>query len=201
MCAFSDSDEELIVQEYLRPCDDWLNEFDEVDLEYVRGLRSFRVGCRLLTWMYSGDLLCYNEGTHPQACMHWDNLSGDIKYRRWMDMIRMPQRVLDELYDVVCDQIPNTRPVVPGQRKYSKRSKLMVTLYYLAHVPTLRCMSRLFGIPHNSISMACLGPGLTALKHALCEDPDTKIVRRLQLTCARPCGNSGAGGTCLLLGL
>ena len=89
----------------------------------------------------------------------------------------MPPTVFDELFDVVCDHIPDTMPVVPHHRQYSKRTKLLVTLYYLAHVPTLRCMSRLFGVPHNSISEVCLGPGLTALEQALCDSPDTKTVR------------------------
>lgn len=68
-------------------------------------------------------------------------------------------------------------PAIPTHRMYTKRTKLLVTLYFLAHVPTLRCMSRLFGIPHNSISEICVKPLLAALETALLEVPETKQIR------------------------
>ena len=176
-CAFSDSDEELAVREFLSTDDDWFNDLDKLDHKYIWELRHHRVGRRVLTWLYYGDLLKCVEGEHATPVKNWATLPADERCRRWMHLCRMPEEVFDELYDVVCDHIPDTRPVVPHHRHYTKRTKLLVTVYYLAHVPTLRCMSRMFGIPHNSISDVCLRPGLSALEEALCDSAETKTVR------------------------
>lgn len=174
---WSDSEEDLLIHEYMLADNKWLDDLEEVDLDYIRELRQVRLGRRVLTWMYSGNLLQCIEGEHPIVGMNWDNLPADERNRRWMDLCRMTPAAFDELYDMVVDHIPDTRPVIPTHRQYSKRIKLLVTLYFLAHVPTLRCMSRLFGIPHNSVSEICVKPVLAALEHALLVVPETKQIR------------------------
>lgn len=103
--AWSDSDEDILIYEHKDEVNRWLDELEPVDLDYVRELRRNRAGRRVLTWMYSGNLLQSIEGEHPVPAMNWTNLPADEERRRWMDLCRMPPEVFDELYDMVCDLI------------------------------------------------------------------------------------------------
>jgi hypothetical protein len=60
---------------------------------------------------------------------------------------------------------------------YSVMEKLLVTLNFLSHVPTLRQMSEKWGMPHNSISVYCLHPVVDALHTVFFEQEQNRNIR------------------------
>jgi hypothetical protein len=179
--VLSDSDEECIVHEYMNANnDEWLDSFDEIDLEYVRSQRGRRQGRRVLTWLFSGDILECMEDTHPIPSKRWSSLPQDVQDANWISFCRCRRPVFEELLATVGPHIPDAQAVIPSHRTYSRQQKLLITLYFLAHCPSMRCMQRTFGVPQNTISQRILRPTLCALDQVLRVNSETKVIRFLR---------------------
>ena len=175
---FSDTDEEIAINEYYFNNLDWLGiDYDVVDLEYVRELRAYRCRRRVLTWLYGGDVIECITGIHVDEKKNWKCLPADVRETFYIDFCRCSQAAFEDLLSLVWDYIPETAAVIAAHRTYSKRVKLLVTLFFLAHCPTLRVLQDTVNIPHNSVKACILDPTLAALEEALCDHPDTKTVR------------------------
>jgi hypothetical protein len=61
--------------------------------------------------------------------------------RRWMAEFRMPRDTFLQLFQKVQPQLRPNAPQNTKQRTYTEKEKLLVTLNFLAHVPTLRQMA------------------------------------------------------------
>ena len=55
-------------------------------------------------------------------------------------------------------------------RSYTRKMQLLVAVYCLAHIPTLRMVSEHFSMPHNSVSVCCIKRGVSAIVQALYRD-------------------------------
>ena len=130
------------------------------------------------TFPYDGDLVGNMYGTSPDASKHWSTLAGHERTRRWHSEFRMSEEIFEQLFEQ-CER----HFIVKGHRRneafreYSTRAKLLMTLHYLAYVPTLRDMSTKFGVPHNSLSVCILRPSLDAMYECLFVEPDTKVIK------------------------
>jgi hypothetical protein len=129
--VLSDSDEECIVHEYMHANDDeCLDSFDQIDLEYVRSQRGHRQGRRVLTWLFSGDILECMEDTHPIPSKRWSSLPQDVQDANWISFCRCRRPVFEELLATVWPHISDTQAVIPSHRPYSRRQKLLITVSY-----------------------------------------------------------------------
>lgn len=159
---------------YFGSDDDMFDSGDELHPE--DGLVGFRFDRRVATYAYDGDVLRNLNNLNPDEALNWRSLPDDIRDARWMSEFRMPEPVFDELYALVSPGMDESFAPQPGMRQYSKRDRLLITLHFLAHVPTLRAMSTKFGAPHNSISRCILHPTLKAMLTSLFHDPDTRVI-------------------------
>jgi hypothetical protein len=138
--------------------DVFLSDDDIVD-DADSGMRRER---ETVTYHYSGDILKDIDGTSPDPRTHWSNLPAHKRLQNWMTEFRMPEDVFDELFDMVEPYIPESKAYTTGMRTYSKRHKLLMTVSWLAHIPTLSYMSMKFGSPPSSIAGSILKPTSSA---------------------------------------
>ena len=78
----------------------------------------------------------------------------------------MAKVVFYELLQRAKEQMPPAR-VTTGKRSYAPHERLFLTLYFLAHCPTLRYMGTKFGVPNSTLSVNILHPTLAVLKAEL----------------------------------
>ena len=126
-----------------------------------------------------GDVIECITGIHEDDEKNWKCLPADVRETFYIDFGRCSQAAFEDLLLLVWDYIPETAAVIAAHRTYSKCVKLPVTLFFLAHCPTLRVLQDTMNIPHNSVkAYTCiLDPTLAALEEALCDHPDKKTVR------------------------
>jgi hypothetical protein len=94
-----------------------------------------------------------------------------------MSEFRMPPEVFEELLALVARKHTPSEATNPQMRSYGVEKKLLITLNFLAHCPTLRFMAFEWGVPHNSISEVCLHPIVKALQQVFLEDAATKNIQ------------------------
>jgi hypothetical protein len=150
---------------------------DEITVQQLEEIRRIRLHRRAAAYCYSGDLLRCIENRHAQENMNWESLpSGEVE-RRWMAEFRMTEPVFIELFELVPPHMEDSVPANPLMRAYSVKEKLLFTLNFLAHCPTLRQMASKWAMPHNSIAVVCLHPTVRVLRTVFVEDPATKNMR------------------------
>jgi DDE superfamily endonuclease len=129
------------------------------------------------TFEYDGDLLLNVWNTNSIVQRNWNQLPAHKEEEKWVQTFRMSRETFQELFDLVALGLKENHSRHPQMRTYSKKDKLLITVFFLAHCPTLRNMSMLFGCPHNSICALILRPTMKAILRALYFDPRTKVVR------------------------
>jgi hypothetical protein len=72
--------------------------------------------------------------------------------------------------------VGTSQPRNSKMRTYTAEDKLLVTLNFLAHCPALRQMASKWRMPHNSISVTCLRPVVTALRAMFARDANTRNI-------------------------
>jgi hypothetical protein len=103
-------------------------------LEEVRATRSVNDPRTVHRFEYSGTLLEAVDGTHPDPGKRWNTLNEAKQDELWLE--KFVQGNASGLFQLCEPEIPQCRAVNPAYRVYSKRHKLMMTLNWLAHVPT-----------------------------------------------------------------
>jgi hypothetical protein len=101
--------------------------------------------------------------------LNWRSLPELEQERRWIHEFRMPEHVFQELLQLVEPFVRPSIPRNPNQRTYTAQDKLLVNLAWLALCETLRSK---MGLPHASISVLCLRPGVKALRHLFLVNPN-----------------------------
>ena len=89
----------------------------------------------------------------------------------------MNEATFDELLAGVQEHMEDSRVYIDGRRSYTKRHRLLVTLSFLAHVPSMKFLASRIGVPPNTLSSSILRKTVLALKRLLIQDPRTKEVR------------------------
>jgi hypothetical protein len=89
----------------------------------------------------------------------------------------MPQDVYEEFLQLVKPFMSDSNAANPTFRTYSKRHKLIITLYFLSHSSTMRTLSRIFGAQQNSISTVIIHPTVHALQTVFIDNSETKNIR------------------------
>jgi hypothetical protein len=126
-------------------------------------------------WGYAGDLLRCIESEHAIELHKWFSLSPDEQDRRWMIEFRMKEAAFLELLALVTQHLePNVPRNQSTQRTYTVKEKLLVTLNFLAHCPTLRQMGTKWDMPHCSIAELCLHPTVRVLRYIFLQQTGTK---------------------------
>lgn len=136
------------------------------------------------TYEYPGNLFEFTcEHPCPEkgvtAAGLWRNLGQKREDQMYMTHIRMPKRAFENLLERLRRQGPGgeqdtaflgrkdgTQACVPGQRSYSFRRILVLTLYFLAHASTVSQLSSTFSVP-PSTAWTLVGEGVTALVRVL----------------------------------
>lgn len=168
-----DRDIDNIVNDLLEDSD----ESDEsMDHEGLANFRRQRLRRSTDTWHYSGDVKKAIQEDHFDEVKNWSSLPGYEFKRLWMAEFRMTADVFAELLELLQPHMLATVPRNSNLRTYTVEDKLMVTINFLAHCPTLRQMAQKWGMPHNSISHICLHPTTQALRMVLLEDRDTRTI-------------------------
>ena len=72
-------------------------------------------------------------------------------------------------------------------RSYTQKVQLLVALYFLAYIPTLRMVSDHFSMPHNSVSECCIKRGVSAIVKALHHGASVIRLRRAPFDLAATC--------------
>lgn len=129
---------------------------ESIDLQHVRRLRKQRLKRSCAAYPYGGDLLARIENKHEDESKNWAALPQHEVERRWLAEFRMPEDVFEELLALVQPHMQDSVPQNTKQRTYTVKEKLLVTLNFLAHCPTLRQMADKWGMPHCSISQLCI---------------------------------------------
>ena len=151
---------------------EFLDEAAYLDLNNVRRPRTRP------TYEYDGDLLQNLDGTSPDESRHWSALPPHEYKQRWRTHFRMTEDVFDQLFAVVAPHmLDGRRHVNKRYRCPTKRHKVLMTISYLAFVPSLREMGAKFGQPHNSLSVVVIRPTLDAMYEALFVSAETKLIR------------------------
>lgn len=129
------------------------------------------------TYEYDGDVILNAMDQGPDRKKHWGLLLPHEQDRRWMTEFRMPKRVFEELFEKVAPLMPPEEQASNStMRSYSTTVKLLVTIHFLAHAPTLRAMAHKFQIPHASLSVCILHPTVHVLRHAFMDHVLTKNI-------------------------
>ena len=156
--------------------DDTEDDFDAF-VDIVNPLEGLRLPRSCVTYHHDGDMLANCDGTSPDATKHWNALRDAAYEERWMMEFRMNEATFGELLQLVQPHLQESRVYRDGRRSYSKRHRLLLTLSFLAHVPTMRYMSLKLGVPQNTISSLILRKTILALKYVLIQDPLTKEIK------------------------
>jgi hypothetical protein len=106
----------------------------------------------------------------------WNSLPDHEYERRWVAEFRMKEPVFRELLELVKKYVGTSEPRNSNIRTYTAEDKLLVTLNFFAHCPTLRQMATKWGMPHNSISAISLHPVVTALCKTFTRDANTRNI-------------------------
>jgi DDE superfamily endonuclease len=171
-----DSVEQRIINTLLGGHDDFYSD-DSVVLDDLDALRADRLPRRCATWTYTGDLFAAIEGTHSDPTKNWNVLPDDEVDRRWMTEFRMLKPDFNDLLQMVEEQHESCEPSNSKMRYYPVNLKLLVTLNFLAHVPTLRQMASKWGLPHCSIAVICLHPIVKVLANIFLRNEDTRNIK------------------------
>jgi hypothetical protein len=155
--------------------DDSAYAIDPDDLDDLRHAARFRR--RAPAWLYSGDLMKCILGAHEEEKKNWASLPEDERYRRWMYEFRMDEQRFDVLLELVQPHIQPTEARHPLQCSFAVQSKLLITLIFLAHCPSLRSMSNKWGVPHNSISVYCIHSVVPVLRQIFTVNENTKNIK------------------------
>jgi hypothetical protein len=156
---------------------DLWNSDDELDHAELHMLQNLRRPRTAQTYTYSGDMLQCVHGTNVIADKNWYVLPEWEQKARWLDAVRCERDVFEELVQGVTPHMPASDAINPHYRTYAIFDKLFVTVYFLAHCPTMRGLQNLFNVPHNTASKSILRPTIAALKKFLITDGDTKVVK------------------------
>ena len=143
----------------------------------VNPLEGERLPRSCMTYAHDGDMLANMDGTSDDPTKHWSNLRPTARDEKWMSEFRMIEATFEELLALVQQHMEDSRVYVDGRRSYSKRHRLLLTLSFLAHVPTMSYMGSKVGVPRNTLSSSILRKTVLALKTVLIQDPATKEVR------------------------
>jgi hypothetical protein len=170
-----DSVEQLILDNILDGSD--YDSDEPIDLEYVACLRRMRLRRCNDTFEYPGDNMLCIEGEHPTQAMNWNYLAVHERERRLLTEFRMYKLNFNELLGMVSPKLEESQSRNLNMRKYSNKAKLLITLSFLAHCPTLRQMASKWGCPHNSIAVVCLHPTTQALREVFLGDPPSRNIR------------------------
>jgi hypothetical protein len=118
-------------------------------------VRKLRLRRSSAAYLYEGDLIMRINNIHLNNHINWSSLPEHEQQRRWMTEFRMPEDTFLQLLQQVQPYLYSSTPKKTKQCTYTESKKLLVTLNFLAHVPTLRQMASKWGMPHNSIAMHC----------------------------------------------
>jgi hypothetical protein len=88
----------------------------------------------------------------------------------------MKEPVFRELLALVQPHVGTSQPKNSNMRTYTAEEKLLVTLNFLAHCPSLRQMATKWGMPHCSISTLCLYPVVRALQDIFVRKANTQTI-------------------------
>jgi hypothetical protein len=146
---------------------------ESIDLEYIESLRRHRFRRSTDTYHNSGDVKTDMTQNHPLDMKGWSSLPDHEYERRWVAEFRMKEPVFREL---VKKYVGTSEPRNSNMRTYTAEDKLLVTLNFLAHCPTLRQMGTKWSMPHNSISAISLHPVVTALCKTFTRDANTRNI-------------------------
>lgn len=141
-------------------------------------------GRSINTYAYPGNLFEF-MGDQPSpekgvsAAALWCHLGRDLEDQRYITHFRMPRKAFEDLVARASQQGPggvtdtaflgrkdHSEACVPGQRSYSFRRILALTVYFLAHASTGSQLSSTFGVP-PSTAWTLVGDGVTALVRVL----------------------------------
>lgn len=142
----------------------------------VRELMAVRLPRSVQAHCYAGDLLAAIHGTHRDETKNWDRLPANQREQYWHDEFRMCEDTFDELFNVVEMHFQARRAINGHFQAYSKRTRLMLTLNWLAHMPTSRQMQHKWGVPHNTVTACILRPVIKALYKVLVVDAETSEI-------------------------
>jgi hypothetical protein len=169
-----ESSQERLIDDILDSSDDSV---ESLNVEHLEQLRSERLERATDAFFYPGDLFASIENTHDEARKNWNTLPLHEYHRRWLMEFRMTEPVFLELLEIVSPFQTDTEPGNPSRHRYTKKEKLLVTLNFLAHCPSLRQMAQKWGMPHNSIARIVLHPTVQALRRVLLEEEATRNIR------------------------
>jgi hypothetical protein len=133
----------------------------------IRLARIIRMPRAASTYSYTGDLLQCVDNVHPDMSRRWDTYPIDQRNKLWLDEFRMLECDFDDLYGMVAPSMPQPQAIIQHFRQYSRRHKLLMTLNWLAHVPTSRQMRNKFNVPHSSFTEVVLRPTVQILYQIL----------------------------------
>jgi hypothetical protein len=86
----------------------------------------------------------------------------------------MTEDVFNELLDGVHPLLEEEQASNPRQQSYSKKHKLIITMYIVSHCSTMRTPQSLFGCPHNMISCQVLWPTVASLERLFLDNPGNR---------------------------
>jgi hypothetical protein len=150
---------------------------EEIDLEYIAQVRNLRLRRSSAAYPYEGELIMCINNIHPDNNKNWSSLPEHEQQRRWMTEFRMPEDAFLQLFQQVQPYLYCSTPKNTKQRTYTEKEKLLVTLIFLAHAPSLRQMASKWGMPHNSIAELCLHPTVFVLDWLFCESAQFKNIK------------------------
>ena len=111
--------------------------------------------------------------THSIVRKRWSSLPQHIQDQRWPSNFRMYEDTFEELLALCQPYLPLPQAKKEHEqafRSYTRKMQLLVAVYCLAHIPTLRMVSEHFSMPHNSVSVCCIKRGVSAIVQALYRD-------------------------------
>jgi len=167
-----------LMNDYMASSDesDHSDDIRSADSDFLNELHSQRVPRDRPTYQYDGDLLINLQNDSDEPTRRWADLPEDVQHERWKTHFRMLPDTFEELLVIV--QLHMRRSVARNleYRTHSAKASLLVTLYFLAHCPTLRTLATQFNIPPSSLSVSILKPTLYAIRQALYEEEQTRNV-------------------------
>ena len=150
-----------------------------------RVLMAIRRAKAVNTYQYDGDLFdnIMGQGNNPQKW--WSALTVHERERRLFSEFRMPEQAFEDLLQQVGPSIRVKNSYNPKYRTYCARSKLLMTINYLAYCPTLRRRLRFgaqqWGVPHNTM-WKIIEDTIDAILDVLFYKEETKVVRFPEFT-------------------
>ena len=150
---------------------------DGEELDPLALLEGFRFDRAQGRYHYDGDVLTNLNNANEDATKNWNAYPVHWREERWLSMFRMEEVLFDELFLLLEPHMRTSYGCGPGAQGVPKRDKVLVTLHFLAHTPTLRAMSALFGIPHSTLCKSVLHPTVREMERVLCVLPDSKQVK------------------------